>query len=373
MKKKILFVIESLTGGGAEKVLSVIVKYFDYNQYEVTVCPIVDVGVYCEEVKKNVTYYNPIISFKGNFLSRIWNSIKYKFIYTFLPLRLVYKWFVPKNNDIEVAFCEGYVTKLLACSGSESKKIAWVHTDLTDNPWPIEIGIYKDEKEEREAYKIYHKIVCVSKTVEKSFKKKYFLDKNTCTIYNPIDVDNIKKKAGVRVKTNNDVKQIISVGRLVPQKGYDRLLRVAKQLYEEGFVFHLKIIGEGDERSNLEKYIEKNSLESFVTLPGFSTNPYENLINSDLFVCSSLAEGFSLVIAEAIILGIPVISTCCSGPKELLSEWKNGLLVENTTESLYLGIKSFLINKNVIPNNNTTEFSENFRAENIMKELMNIL
>lgn len=345
MKRSVLFVIESLSGGGAEKVLSVIVKYFNYEKYDVTVCPIVDTGVYCEEVKKYVNYYSPIISYRGNFISQIWNRVKYKLIYSILPLKWVYKIFIPKGNDVEIAFCEGFVTKLLAQSNSKSKKIAWIHTDLTDNPWPIELGVYQDEAQEREAYSYFDKIVCVSNTVEQSFHEKYGLNDLTCTIYNPIDIENIRQHAGRKGAQTNNCLQLISIGRLVPQKGYDRLLSVAKRLHDESFRFHLQILGEGQERGNLEKYIAVNSMEEYVSLSGFCKNPYENLINADLFVCSSRAEGFSLVIAEAMALGVPVISTYCSGPNELLQEGKCGILVENSEIGIYLGLKNALQNK----------------------------
>ena len=66
------------------------------------------------------------------------------------------------------------------------------------------------------------------------------------------------------------------------------------------------------------------------------------MIESDVFVCSSRAEGFSLVIAEAMVLGIPVVSTECSGPNELLQEGRCGILIENSEEGLYQGIKVLL-------------------------------
>ena len=342
MNKKVLFLIESLAGGGAEKVLSVIVKYIDYNHYDVTVCPMVDIGTYRDDVKKYASYYSPVITYQGHVLSRFWNMVKYKLIYSYLPLHWVYKWFIPQGYDIEIAFCEGYVTKLLSQSNSMAKKIAWIHTDLTDNPWPTELGIFQNDEEERKAYSCFSKIVCVSHTVEQSFHEKYGLNDMTCTIYNPIDTRHIRDLAGQKESRRNDMLQVISIGRLVPQKGFDRLLKVAKRLHDMDFQFHLHILGEGQERKNLEDYVAKNAMESYVSLRGFCENPYSHLINSDLFVCSSRVEGFSLVIAEAMLLGVPVISTYCSGPNELLQDGKYGMLVENSEEGLYMGLKSAL-------------------------------
>ena len=373
MKKRVLFLIESLAGGGAEKVLSVLIKFFDYGKYEVTVCPLVDVGVYRDEVKKYATYYSPVINYNGNSLSRLWNRLKYKLVYSLLPLSWVYRWFIPKDNDVEIAFCEGFTTKLLAHSGSKARKIAWIHTDLTDNPWPIKLKIFRNVGEERRAYRAFDKIVCVSHTVEDSFQKRYSLPGRTCTIYNPIDVDYIRACAGSVENQSDNICRIISIGRLVPQKGYDRLLKVAKQLHDEQFRFSLQILGEGEERPALEKLIEENDMGDFVSLPGFCRNPYEQLTKADFFVCSSRAEGFSLVIAEALVLGVPVISTYCSGPNELLKDGQYGLLVDNTDEALYRGLKSVLSNSTMPPRPDVEEFANRFRAERIMEQVYSIL
>lgn len=339
-----------MSGGGAEKVLSVLLKHFNYNKYEVTVCPIVNTGVYCSEVEKYVNHYTPIVHYKGNVLSRFVNRIKYKLIVNILPSRWVYKLFIPKGNDIEIAFCEGFVTKLLAHSNSKSRKIAWIHTDLADNPWPIELGIFKDISEEKAAYATFNKIVTVSKTVEHSFNDRYGLTDRTRTIYNPIDSEDVLRKAGKVMNDTHDILRLISVGRLVPQKGYDRLLRVVKHLHDDGYKLHLTILGEGDERIQLERYISTNNMSSYVSLPGFDSNPYKVMKESDLFVCSSRAEGYSLVIAEALVLGLPVASTYCSGPNELLEDGKYGKLVENSEDGLYKGIKDLLEDKSNLLN-----------------------
>lgn len=371
MRKKVLFVIDSLAGGGAEKVLTVLTKYFNYEVYEVTVCPIVDEGVYREDVKRQVTHYKPIISYKGSSLSRLWNQIKYKLVYFYLPLDWVYKWFLPQGNDIEIAFCEGYVTKLLAHAHSKTKKVAWVHTDLNDNPWPIELGVFNDSAEEGDAYKQYDKIVCVSETVNHSLRKLYDLGDKITTVYNPIDIEQICNHAGEKQDNIETVIRLISVGRLVKQKGYDRLLRVVKRLHKEGYPVNLLILGDGDERPALEAYIGNNDMDSYVSLPGFSTNPYRQIKESDIFVCSSRAEGFSLVIAEAMALGVPVVSTYCSGPNELLEEGKCGMLVDNSEDGLYLGLKEALANmeqmNKYIPS--AQDRLQDFVPQNIIKKI----
>ena len=94
------------------------------------------------------------------------------------------------------------------------------------------------------------------------------------------------------------------------------------------------ILGEGSDRGKLERLILDNHVEDKISLLGFQRNPYPWIAAADVFVCSSRAEGYSLAIAEAMVLGKPIISVDCSGPNELLDYGKYGVLIPNTDESL---------------------------------------
>lgn len=344
-RRKVLFLAESLSGGGAEKVLSVLVKHIDKKYFDLTVCTVSDTGIYCEEIKQNVRYCSILGNAQNkSAIGKIIYKIKYKAIYNILPMWLIYKIFVPKGYDVEVAFMEGYVTKLLSASTNKrSLKIAWVHIDLLKNPWTQNIKVFNNESKELICYAKFDKIVCVSDTVKENFIKKFGL-KNVIRIYNPIDKDEILRKADIPCEypQSENCFKLITIGRLVPQKGYDRLLRVMKKIKEDGLKCNLLILGDGEMRVQLSNYIKKNNLSDSVILGGFKKNPYKYLRKADCFVCSSRSEGFSLVIAEAMMLGIPVISTYCSGPNELLEDGKYGLLVDNNEEDLYRGIKSII-------------------------------
>lgn len=337
MKKHILFFIESLSGGGAEKVLVTLLKYLDYSQYDVTLMPLVDTGILREDIDKSKIHYVPVISEAKNTRQRIWSKIKYKLIYHYLPSKLANRWIIPqKGVDVYIAFTEGFATKLL--SYTPNKKIAWVHADLKTDPWTSNSKIYKSLKEEKKAYNRYDNVVCVSQSVEHIMREHYGLHQTT-TIYNPIDTENILLKASQPINIDlPSAFNIVSVGRLVPQKGYDRLIPIIGKLRREGKNIQLFLIGEGVERKNLEIIIEKEGLQDVVHLMGFQKNPYALMSKMDLFVCSSKAEGYSLVIAEAMILGLPVVSTNCAGPNELLDHGKYGLLVDNNHTSIHLAI-----------------------------------
>lgn len=348
MRRKILFLIESLGGGGAEKVLSTIVKHIDTQRFDVTVCVITAGGTYDEEVASHVRLYFLLRNPKAyHGVGRICYWLKYHLIYDWLPKRWVYKLFIPHDNDAEIAFVEGFATQLLSYStNTTAKKIAWVHVDLKQRPWPIQVGIYKDVEEERAAYLRYDSVVCVSHSVEKIMRQEYGLDR-TCTIYNPLDEDAICACAHdySHCVVDKSCYNIVSVGRLEYQKGYDMLLSIIRRLKDDGKRVHLWIIGEGSQRYALEDQVKELDLLNDVTFTGFLKNPYSLMSKMDLFVCSSRAEGFSLVIAESLILGVPVISMNCSGPNELLAEVPQYLC--DTYEELFFKIKERVSHKNI--------------------------
>ena len=379
MRKKILIVIESLSGGGAEKVLTTLIKHIDKALFDVTVCTIVDTGKYVDEVKSDVCY-KPVIQNPDHM--SVWGKLgyvlKYKLVYRWLPMYLVYRLFIPKGCDVEVAFCEGFVTKMLAKSSNEkAKQIAWIHTNLKYNPWPQKQSIYKSVEEETASYNEFNNIITVSKTVENSFKEVYGQKGKVFTIYNPIDVADIRIRGQESIADfDKGVLNLVTVGRLVPQKGYDILLRVVKQLKENGFKFKLRILGEGELYKQLFAYIKENSLHDYVELIGFKKNPYPYIARSDLFVCSSRSEGYSLVIAEALVLGIPVISTYCSGPNELLEDGKYGMLVKNSEDGscLYEGLRLLITDNEQLTGyrKRAAERGNHFSLAKIMSEIENL-
>ncbi len=376
MKKlKLLFLIESLSGGGAEKVLSVLLKHLDKTKFDITLCTIVDTGIYAEEVKKYVKYTSILGNLqKKNLLGKIVYKILYLFIYRILPSQLIYTLFIPKKNDIEIAFVEGFCTKILSHStNKKAQKIAWAHTDLINNHWIT--SIYKNKQEEKQSYQRYDKIIGVSNTATNAIKQLYSVN-NAITLYNPIESDNIIKKVNefIYLPPKTQSIRMVTVGRFVPQKAYERLLRVINRLYENGYSIELWILGDGEQRLMLEEYIHTHSLNEIVTLWGFQKNPYPYLKHSDVFVCSSVSEGYSTAVTEALILELPVITTACSGMDELLLNGKCGLITENSENGLYEGIKYVLDNISLLASykQNILKHQERFLLSNQMIQIENL-
>ena len=376
-KRRVLFLIESLAGGGAEKVLTTLVQHIDKERFDVTVCAISGGGKYEDAIKRQVSYKAILAEPKnGNVWERWLYVLKHHLVYKWLPLSWVYRVFVPQNSDVEVAFVEGFTTKLLSYSTNlVAKRYAWVHIDLHQNHWTK--SVYDNLKEETDVYNQYTELFGVSNTVVSAFRKE--LPNVTVpveTVYNPIDVHDILSRANeiVDLKCGKSL-LMVTVGRLEPQKSYMRLLRIAKKLIEDGMDVELWILGDGTERNLLEQYVSENKMQERVCLLGFHANPYKYLRQGDLFVCSSLSEGYSTAVTEALILGLPIITTDCSGMAELLQNGECGVITENDEAALYEGLKRLLADKSLLEHyrHKAIERGKEFSIEHLMKPIETIL
>lgn len=339
MKTKILFLINTLNGGGAEKVLVDTVNNLDSEKYDITVQTIYDVGVFKNKLSDKVRYKS-IIRSKNNIAKRIYSKI----LLSVLGVKFVYNHFIRSQYDYEIAFLEGLPTKVISKSTNKHcKKYAWIHTDLISNP--NSLNAYGCEFNEREAYKSFDKIFCVSDSVRRSFNEKYGMNDKSVTVYNIIDDKAIEEAGGEPVDLPVCTQPIIvSVGRLTKPKGYERLLRIHKRLIDEGYSHSLLIIGDGEQRSMLESYVKENHLDQTVFLLGFQINPHKFIKQCDLFVCSSIAEGYSTVVSESVLCGVPVLSTDVAGSLEPIEAPRCSIVVENSEQALYEGIKNILEN-----------------------------
>lgn len=374
MTKKVLFLIGSLEGGGAEKTLTDLVENLDNKKYDITVVSIYDKGIYIDEIKKHAHYKSLLNSHKkeGNLVDFLSNKIVQ--IMSRLPAQFLYKLFIHDVYDIEIAYLEGMATKIIAGSNNKlSKKYAWVHTDPQTHSWST--LSYKSLSNEKECYKKFDDIFCVSSDVRNSFEQKYLVPaKVQLNVLNEL---NIIEKSNKQIKdfTNPRTFRIITVGRLVAQKAYDRLLKVHKKLMDDGFVHELLIVGDGDQKELLTDFVKANDLEDSVKMLGFQSNPYQYMNASDLFVCSSIVEGYSTVATEAIILGLPVVTTNCAGMNDLLEDSVYGIITENSEEGLYEGLKTMLADGESYKHykQKAKERSSAFKMTNRMSELENIL
>ena len=164
--KKVLFLINTLCGGGAEKVLVDTVNSLDREKYQITVQTLYDVGVFRDQLAPHIRY-KTIISIENNLLRKIVG----KLLFCILNVKWVYNLFVRDTYDYEIAFLEGMPTKILSHSTNHNaNKIAWVHTDLL--AFPDSVYAFGTEEKEGQAYSCFDKVFCVSNAVQEAFEKK---------------------------------------------------------------------------------------------------------------------------------------------------------------------------------------------------------
>lgn len=334
--KSVLVFIESLDGGGAEAIFKNIVSVIDKSKFDLTVVTETDGERYTDEVRRNVRHRCFV---KSNGLP-LFNKavIKYSLL---APESLVRNTLIRGKYDVEIAFCEGYATKIIGNSGKKNtKKIAWVHTDVINHPWSE--AVFGGTENEKKCYENFDAIVCVSETMRESFVKKYGMAEKVHVIYNVIDDAGIVEKASESVAFDLPRPLFTLAGRLTAIKGYDRLVRVCAKLRDLGYDFSVAILGKGEEEENIRKQIEENALADRIKLFGFQENPQKYIAASDVFVCSSYAEGYSTAVSEAVVLSVPVVTTECSGMREIFGNEECGIICENSDDGLFEAMKKVL-------------------------------
>ena len=252
-------------------------------------------------------------------------------------LKWLYPLYIQDDYDIEVAYLECGPTKILAGStNKKALKLAWVPCDLATKE-----GMAKQADKLKQHYAAYDKVVCVSENVRDSFMQMFGATPDAVVLHNVNDEAEITSKAAAMDIPRRSKAELVAIGRLAAQKGFDRLIE-ACELLKQDQDFHLRILGEGPERQRLEAQIRDAGLQNHIELLGHQKNPYPYLKAADLLVCSSRYEGLSTVVTEALILGKPVVTTPCTGMTELLGDSEYGLITADSVEGLYQGLKQML-------------------------------
>jgi len=353
LKKDILFVVDNLKMGGVTKVLENLLNVLDYSSYNVDLLVLhyyedmkIDIpdkvalltagkkfGLVDESISKLIKERNLVKIIKKIFFAfSIKNgTIKKKILQD-------RKKVLNKRYDIEIAFGDGF-PYLYTAFGNSNKKIAWMHSDVLVKDYSARY--YRRMKN---AIERMDACVAVSDKVAESYKEKYFAH-NIHIIQNIINDKEILKKAQLPVEIEFPDKQtnFISVGRLDYSKNYEMLLKNAKKLKDEGFEFKIYIIGDGEERENLERLIKEYLMEEVFILCGRKDNPYPYIKNADMFLLSSRYEGLPTVVIEALILHVPCLSTDVAGVRQLLNN-KIGIVTRNDETDFYLKLKEVLLN-----------------------------
>ncbi len=362
--KKILFGITSLTIGGAERVLVDLVNEL-VKDYEITVFTIYDGG----ELKKDLNDKIKIISLY-NKPYKEYSKLQHLMI----SLKLLFSNKAPEGYDTRIAFLEGPITRLFAKKSKDDKvkKIAWIHTDLTRF---FSKGIKDKIKSnlDKNLYKKYDKIVFVSEDIRNKFNEKYGDNFNETVIRNYLNYESIIKKSNEKATipyNKNDI-NIVSVARLVEQKAIDRFINVHLKLEQDGIHSKVYIIGDGPLRYQLQKQIDNlGETENFYLL-GEKSNPYPYIKNADYFCLLSYYEGYGMVIEEAKILNKKIIITDIPA-RECVQNYDKSIVLENTENGIYKGLKKVL-SEDIIKENETDNEFNSSEYQAILEQVKTII
>ena len=381
MKKRILFVNDEMQVGGVSKVLNNLLLRLDKNKYDVSLLVLHCQGEMIKEIPSYVnviegpTFFDVcdmpfgLLIKNHQYLSVIKKIIFFLSIKTGLITPLI-KFQRNKMHingyDTEIAFKEG-ICSIFVSAGDSLNKINWIHADYKVKNYASNYMTTMCK-----ILKKFNHHVAVSEVAAKSFKEVFNLNEDVLTIHNIIDCQDIINKAQEDVLFRDERFSFLSIGRLHPQKSYDRLIMAASKLKAENYNFAVYIIGDGELKEELIKLSEKyNVLENVIFL-GAQSNPYKYLKQADCSVLSSLYEGIPTVVYESLILHVPVISTKVAGVDEQITD-KIGMIVENDVDSLYLGMKEILNSPKKIEEYKSNLSSYIYDNDKILKSIDRIL
>lgn len=340
-KKRILFIIPTLEGGGAERVLINLLRKTDYNKYSIHIAVVSLFGIYSNQVPESVKV---IPLFKNDLLVRSLSWLQKK-----TGFSLIFRWVVnyklTASYDVGISFIDSNFTELLFFVENVKKRIAWVHSSYKTN---IQFArFYQNEayrqKLIKDRYSRLDQLIFVSDDARQEFTEVFGGFPDMKVIYNLLDTEGVKRSADEPCEEKSDEFLFLSMGSLWPVKGFDRLIRAASILKFKEIHFRLLILGEGPEYDRLSSQITKAGLEKIVILKGYIANPYPLLKRCDVFVMSSVSEALPTALCEAMILGKPILVTNSSGCREITGYGDFGLMAEQDDNDLSAKMERFIV------------------------------
>ena len=351
MKKKILFVNDEMTMGGVARILNTFLKMIDRDKYEVDLLVLHKRGELLSEIPSDIN----VIS-GSDFFSVIDRPLKEcKGKELFYKLRLLFymksgliknkivkerKKILNKHYDIEFSAKEGFCT-IFTGYGDSDKKINWVQVDYKESNYSSHhMELVKD------ALKHIDMNIACSNQVMESYKELFDVSK-ICVIHNLVDENRIRNMSlepcDLKLEDNGKI-NLITVARFHKQKAVDRLIRIQAKLKD---YYNLIIIGDGGLKEEL--YSLASELDCFDDIKwlGLKSNPYTYVRECDLFVMSSLYEGYPTMTVESLLSDTPVLTTLVAGVSEQIDD-SNGWIVENSEDGLYKKLDELKDKKDIL-------------------------
>lgn len=365
MKKKLLFVINTLSRAGAETALLALLRQLDPERCDVSLFVLTGQGELVSELPPYVRLLNTdydntsVLSQAGKrklmkqvlrslcargtgvrlfpyLIRNLWDMFRHGSVNAEKMLWRVLSDGAPRwdtEYDLAVAYLEGGSTYYVADHVKAAKKAAFVHIDYTMAGYTpkLDLGCYQR----------FDRIFTVSDEVKTHFLEIYPEHEHKLEVFhNILDVSEILRKSQLPggFADGYTGTRILTIGRLTAQKAFEVSIEALKLLKDAGGRFRWYVLGEGDQRSKLEQMIDSLGLTKDFILCGAVDNPYPYLVQTDLYVHASRFEGKSIAIQEAQILECPVLASDCSGNRENVSDGEDGKLCPFTPEGIRDGI-----------------------------------
>lgn len=324
-KKSIVFFIGELGAGGAERVLIEILKHLNRNKYKLSLIVNRPGGFFYDKLPDDVTLIDRSIIRKSRYdlFDRIFG----------LP-----KIIKRQKADLVMAIMQGAGRSLMRSRYLIDRRVKLVVRIGNDPRNQLEKNHHFFWKR-LERFETTHfiskadSVIAISNGIKEALKSKLRLKAGRIdVIYNPVHTENLQRMkkediSGFHVPFDKKYKKLVAIGRLIPEKGYDVMIRVFQNIRSE-IPCKLVIIGDGPLKPVLQKEIHRLNLQEEIILTGFLNNPWSHLHSADLYLSTSRSEGFHLSIVEAMACGVvPLATDCDFGPREIITDRLNGRLV----------------------------------------------
>lgn len=339
--KKLLFINGHLNAGGVEKSLIDILTHLNYTKYEVDLLLFEGLGDYTEQLPPQVhvklcdlknTYGAVLPSLLRCIKEDDWLCFRMRLILLLVKffgrekLSLAQNLLTGgKHYDCAIGFRSGFCTQIASFAVNADRRITWWHHGKVN----VDQSYLTDVRN-------CNQIVVVSDSCQKMLAEVFpSLLSKMVVIPNMLDVTEIcEKSKAFFPDMDNEVIQIVSVGRLAEEKHFENAVYAARFLKHEGIAFQWRLVGDGPARTELEDQVKSFDLSECFLFEGSQPNPYPFMKYADLFVHPSYVESQGLVVLEAMTLGTPCVVTKSLGPCEFIRNGENGILAEQSAISL---------------------------------------
>ncbi len=363
-RRKALFVLPSLEGGGAERMTLTILRHLDRTRFEPHLAVVVRAGHFLPEVPEGVPVHDlkaSRVRYAGPALVRLAWKLEPDVVLSTLGelnlLLILARPFLPRGMKLLIR--EGTVASLwLSQDVRHGRALAWLY---------------------RRCYKRADRIVCQSDYMLEDLAEHFAVPRmKLARIYNPVDVERIRQQASAGGNPFlGPGPHVVAAGRLSREKGFDILLDAMALVHATVPSAQLTVLGEGSREADLKARRERLGLGEVVHFVGFQSNPALFFKHADLFVLSSRYEGLPNVVLEALALGTPVVATDCpGGAREILGDLSCARLVPNSdarllAEAICTALRS---GRGVAADDASLEgVLSRFRVERVVREFEDLL